>query len=139
MIASDHRLGGTISGGDLKERRRKGRTARRWKRSRNMPGGPSRSLILMDRSMSGGTRYNTLMNGRSILARSNAKSIFNYPTPAVFAFRSISCSTLTLDAQENVADYANSNSDIFDIQYFDSILLCIILLYHLIIYNPNYD
>lgn len=49
-----------------------------------MPGGPSRSLILMDRPMSDGTRYNTLMNGRSILARSNAKSIFNYPSPSTF-------------------------------------------------------
>jgi len=49
-----------------------------------MPEGPSRSLILMDRPMNDGTRYNTLMNGRSILARSNAKSIFNYPSPSAF-------------------------------------------------------
>lgn len=54
------------------------------KRSRNIPGGPSRSLILIDRPMSDGTRYNTLMNSRSILARSNAKSIFNYPSPSTF-------------------------------------------------------
>ena len=50
-----------------------------------MPRSPSQSLILMDRPMSDGTRYNTLMNGRSILARSNAKSIFNYPSPSAFS------------------------------------------------------
>jgi len=79
--ATDHRLRGTIGRSPSKGDEEKGEQR---ERSRNMPGGSSQSLILMDRPMSDGTRYNTLMNGRSILARSNAKSIFNYPSPSAF-------------------------------------------------------
>lgn len=63
----------TISRGDKEKDERE-----EW--SSNMPEGLSRSLILMARPMSDGTRYNTLMNSRSILAHSNVKSIFNYPS-----------------------------------------------------------